>query len=104
MKNNLYDQINKFGKGLKPSDIEDFLDVNYGINRESMMKLYVSIEQVLRPIVASLIAAGFTFEEIRKLLKISKKSRTILSKTIVLKKSSKKPYKQRRYKRFQIHR
>ena len=104
MKNNLYVQIKKFRKDLNQSDIEKFVDEQYGINRESMMKLYVSIEQVLSPIVDSLIAAGLTFEEIRKLLKLSKKSRPILSKTIVLKKSSKNPYKQRRYKRFQNHR
>lgn len=94
----------EFNEDSTQTDIGKLLDENYGINRESMMKLYVSIEQVLRPIVESLIAAGLTFEEIRKLLKISKKSRPILSKTIVLKKTSKKPYKQRRYKRFQNHR
>lgn len=94
----------EFNEYSTQSDIEKILDENYGINRESMMKLYVSIEQVLSPIIESMIAAGLTFEEIRKLLKISKKSRPILSKTIVLKKSSKKPYKQRRYKRFQNHR
>ena len=103
-KNDFYDQIKKFSKDLNQSDLEKILDENYGINRESMMKLYVSIEQVVSPIVDSLIAAGLTFEEIRKLLKISKKSRPILSKTIVLKKSSKNPYKQRRYKRFKNHR
>lgn len=94
----------EFNHDSTQSDLEKILYENYGINRESMMKLYVSIEQVLMPIVDSLIAAGLTFEEIRKLLKISKKSRPILSKTIVLKKSSKKPYKQRRYKRFKNHR
>jgi len=94
----------EFNEYSTQSDIEKILDENYGINRESMMKLYVSIEQVLRPIVESLIEAGLTFDEIRKLLKISKKSSPILSKTIVLKKSSKKPYKQRRYKRFKNHR
>ena len=100
----LYDQIKEFSKDSTQSNIEKLLDENYGINKESLMKLYISIEQIIRPIVDSLIAAGLTFEEIRKLLEISKKSRPILSKTIILKKSSKKPYKIKRFKRFKNHR
>jgi len=103
-KNEFYDRIKEFSKDLNQSDIEKFLDEQYGINRVSMAKLYSSIQQVLTPIFDSLIEAGLTIEEIGKLIKLYEKSRSNLSKTIVLKKSSKKPYKQRRYKRFQNHR
>ena len=103
-RNDLYDQIKKFSKDLNQSDIEKFLDEQYGINRVSMTKLYSSIQQVLTPIFDSLISVGLTIEEIGKLIKFYEKSRSNLSKTIVLKKSSKKPYKQRRYKRFKNHR
>ncbi|GEM_PF-6404177 len=103
-KNELYDRIKEFSKDLNQSDIEKFLDEQYGINRISIAKLYTSIQQILTPIFDTFIAAGYTFEEIGKLIKNSEKSRSNLSKTIVLKKSSIKPYKQRRYKRFQNHR
>ncbi len=103
-KNDLYDQIKMFSKDLNQSDIEKFLDEQYGINRNSIAKLYASINQVLHPVFDSLIAFSYSIEEFAKLIKNSEKSRSILSKTIVLKKSSKKPYKQRRYKRFQNHR
>lgn len=103
-KNDLYDQMKKYSRDLNQSDIEKFLDENYGINRESIMKLYISIEQLLKPISTSLMDIGFMFDELGKMIKNCEKSRSILSKTIVLKKSSKKPYKQRRYKRFKNHR
>lgn len=103
-KNDLYDKIKEFSKVLNQADIERFLDEQYGINRISISKLYTTIQQVLTPIFDNFIAAGYTFEEIGKLIKNNEKRRPILSKTIVLKKSSKKPYKQRRYKRFKNHR
>ena len=104
MKNNLYVQIKKFRKDLNQSDIEKFVDEQYGINRTSLSKLCMSLEQLFKPITTSLMDIGFMFDELGKLIKNSEKSRPILSKTIVLKKSSKKPYKQRRYKRFKNHR
>lgn len=103
-KNDLYDRIKGFSKDLNQSDIEKFLDEQYGINRTSIFKLCLSLEQLLKPITTSLMDIGFMFDELGKLIKNSEKSRPILSKTIVLKKSSKKPYKQRRYKRFKNHR
>lgn len=103
-KNDLYDQIKKFSKDLNQSDIEKFLDEQYGINRTSISKLCMSLEQLLKPITVSLMDIGFMFDELGKLIKNSEKSRPILSKTIVLKKSSKKPYKIKRFKRFQNHR
>lgn len=86
------------------SNMEKLLDENCGINRESISKLCLSLEQLLKPINTSLMDIGFMFDELGKLIKNSEKSKPILSKTIVLKKSSKKPYKQRRYKRFKNHR
>ena len=103
-KNDLYDQIKKFSKDLNQSDIEKFLDEQYGINRTSISNLCMSLEQLLKPITTSLMDIGYMFDELGKMIKNSEKSRSILSKTIVLKKSTKKPYKQRRYKRFKNHR
>lgn len=103
-RNDLYDQIKKFSKDLNHSDIEKFLDEQYGINRTSISKLCMSLEQLLKPITTSLMDIGFMFDELGKMIKNSEKSRSILSKTIVLKKSSKKPYKIKRFKRFKNHR
>lgn len=103
-KSDLYDQIKKFSRDLNQPDLEKFLDEQYGINRTSLSKLCMSLEQLLKPIATSLMDIGFMFDELGKLIKNSEKSSPILSKTIVIKKTSKKPYKQRRYKRFQNHR
>lgn len=103
-KNDFYDHISKFNKELNRSIIAKSLEESFGITCESLNNLSKSISEVINPIFDSFIATGFTVDEIIKLIKNSEKSRSNLSKTIVLKKSSKKPYKQRRYKRFQNHR
>lgn len=103
-KNDFYDHINKFNKELNRSIIAKSLEESFGITYESLNNLSKSISEVINPIFDSFITAGFTAEEIIKLIKNSEKSSPILLKTIVLKKSSKKPYKQRRYKRFKNHR
>jgi len=86
--------------------IEQLGDVGASIvvGLEILSKKVKPIAEAIEFTIDNLIAAGFTVEEIIKLIKNSEKSSPILLKTIVLKKSSKKPYKQRRYKRFQNHR